>query len=226
MMLVTEVEMTFFDKYITRNMQKELRSKYAHIIMLWIAAMAYWTCYNRYHIAEYVKQHSFIACLWHGNFLMMPYLYAKIRKTSNMSFVTSAHEDGVMVEKYFKKFGLQSIRGSTGTHKGGTKALIQAIRELQLGRDIAVTPDGPKGPYKSIANGVLLMAMRSGVAICGCKVKPKRYWELKTWDKFCIPKPFSRIDYYITEPLFLSPDIEIDKAREMLRVYMQNLDSL
>ena len=85
MMLVTEVEMAFFDKYITRNKQKELRSKYAHIIMHWIAAMAYWTCYNRYHIAEYVKQHSFIACLWHGNFLMMPYLYAKIRKTYKMT---------------------------------------------------------------------------------------------------------------------------------------------
>ena len=88
------------------------------------------------------------------------------------------------------------------------------------------TPDGPKGPYKSIANGILMMAMRSGVGICGCKVQPSSYWELKTWDKFCIPKPFSRIDYYIQEPLFLPKDIEINEAKVLLENYMKVVDSL
>lgn len=218
--------MAFFDKYMDRNKQKQLRVKYGHIVMLCLSKLAYWTCRNRFYIADYAKNHSFIACLWHGNFLMMPYLYNKIRKTPNMSLVTSAHEDGIIVEKYFAHFGLQSIRGSTGVQKGGAKALIQAIRELQSGKDIAVTPDGPKGPYKSIANGVLSMATKSGVAICGCRVKPKKYWQLRTWDKFCIPKPFSRIDYFIAEPLFLSKELSVDEAKKMLEQYMQTLDSL
>ncbi|RDU65725.1 hypothetical protein CQA53_06075 [Helicobacter didelphidarum] len=215
-----------FDKFLDRNKQKEIRIKYGDNVMHIIAALAYYTCCNKFHISEHAKQNPFIACLWHGNFLMMPYLYRKIRNIPNMSLVTSAHEDGIIVERYFAKFGLTSIRGSTGIHKGGAKALIQAIRELRMGKDIAVTPDGPKGPYKSIASGILSMAMKSGVAICGCRVKPKDFWELKTWDRFCIPKPFSRIDYYIAEPLILSQNMEIEEAREKLMRYMQEIDSL
>ena len=154
---------------------------------------------------------------------MMPYLYAKARPTPNLSFITSAHNDGVIIEKYFSAFGLKAIRGSTGTDKGGARALISAIRALKQGEDLAVTPDGPRGPRKSIANGVLLMGMKSGVGICPCKIAPRRYWELRTWDKFCIPKPFTRIDYYIGEPLFLQPDCDLEKAREELRARMEGL---
>lgn len=218
--------MALFDKFLTREQQQKLKKRYMHKLMFGISKSIYATCSNRFHIADYVKNNNFIACLWHGNFLMMPYLYANIRTTPNMSLITAAHNDGAMVEQYFNQFGLHSIRGSTGTHKGGTKALIQAVRALKDGKDVAVTPDGPKGPYKSIANGILLMAMRSGVGICGCRVKPSSYWELRTWDKFCIPKPFSRIDYYIHEPLFLPKDIEIDEAKKILQEYMNKVDSL
>ncbi len=218
--------MALFDKYLTREQQQQIKIKYMHKLMFWISKSIYATCRNRFHITDYAKNNNFIACLWHGNFLMMPYLYAKIRNTPNMSLITSAHNDGVVVELYFKQFGLQAIRGSTGTHKGGIKALIQAVHALNEGKDVAVTPDGPKGPYKSIASGILLMAIRSGVGICGCRVKPSHYWELKTWDKFCIPKPFSRIDYYAHEPLFFPKDMDIKEAHMLLENYMKEVDSL
>ena len=208
--------MSFFDRFLTRERQQKLKRRYIHKVMLFISKTINITCPKRFHITDYVKD----------NFLMMPYLYAKAREIPNMCLITAAHNDGAMVEQYFEQFGLESIRGSTGTHKGGTKALIQAVRALKEGKDVAVTPDGPKGPYKSIANGILLMAMRSGVGICGCKVKPSAYWELKTWDKFCIPKPFSRIDYYIHKPLFLPQDIEIDEAKKILQEYMNEVDAL
>ncbi|MWV61442.1 DUF374 domain-containing protein [Helicobacter saguini] len=217
---------SIFDKFMNRDKQKQLRVKYGDIFMRFLASLAYFTCRNRYHICDYVREKPFIACLWHGNFLMMPYLYAKVRNPPKMSLVTSAHEDGVMVERYFAHFGLKSIRGSTSVRKGGARALMQAIRELRDGRDIAVTPDGPKGPAKSIANGILLMSLKSGVAICGCRVKPSRFWQLRTWDKFCIPKPFSRIDYYIAEPLMLDSNMDIDVAKRLLSEYMERLDSI
>lgn len=218
--------MSFFDKFLTRDRQKKLKRRYMHKIMLFLSKSINMTCRNRFHITAHVKDNNFIACLWHGNFLMMPYLYAKAREIPNMCLITAAHNDGAMVEQYFEEFGLHSIRGSTGAHKGGTRVLMQAVRALKDGKDVAVTPDGPKGPYKSIANGILLMAMRSGVGICGCKVQPSSYWELKTWDKFCIPKPFSRIDYYIHEPLFLPKDMEIDEAKKILQEYMSRVDAL
>ncbi len=218
--------MALFDKYLTRQQQQAIKIKYMPSAMFYISKAIYLSCKNEFHISEYAKKNNFIACLWHGNFLMMPYLYNQIKEIPNMSLITSGHNDGAVVELYFKKFKLESIRGSTGIERGGTKALIKSIGELKNGRDIAVTPDGPKGPYKSIANGILLMAMKSGVGICGCKVKPTRYWELKTWDKFCIPKPFSKIDYYINDPLFLPKNTEIEKAKNMLKNYMEKLEEL
>ncbi len=218
--------MALFDSFLTRQQQHILKIKFMPSLMFYISKTIYITCKNEFHISNYAKNNNFIACLWHGNFLMMPYLYAKIKDKPNMSLITASHNDGAVVELYFKKFQLDSIRGSTGVQKGGTKALIQAIRELKVGKDIAVTPDGPKGPYKSVANGILLMAIKSGVGICGCRVKPSRYWELKTWDKFCIPKPFSKIDYYVSEPLFFPRDIDIEEAKNRLICYMQKLDNL
>ena len=217
---------SIFDRLMDRNTHKAIRIKYGARFMRHLSSLIHLTCRNRYHISNYAMQKPFLACLWHGNFLMMPYLYRQARNVPNMSLVTSAHEDGIIVEQYFESFGLKSIRGSTGVNKGGAKALIQAIRELKDGRDLAVTPDGPKGPLKSIANGILLMSIKSGVPICGCRVKPSRFWQLKTWDRFCIPKPFSTIDYYIAEPLFLDKDIEIEEAKEKLRIYMEELDGM
>ena len=140
--------MSFFDRFLTRERQQKLKRRYIHKVMLFISKTINITCRKRFHITDYVKDNNFIACLWHGNFLMMPYLYAKAREIPNMCLITAAHNDGAMVEQYFEQFGLESIRGSTGTHKGGTKALIQAVRALKEGKDVAVTPDGPKGPYK------------------------------------------------------------------------------
>ncbi|RDU73658.1 DUF374 domain-containing protein [Helicobacter aurati] len=215
-------------EWLRNNIHRDIRREFAWNnlpkIMYFISKILYFTCTNRFHISNYAKEQNFIACLWHGNFLMMPYLYAKVRKKPNMSFITSAHNDGIIIEKYFHSFGLQAIRGSTGIDKGGTKALITAIRALKNGQDVAVTPDGPRGPYKSIANGILLMGIKSGIGICPCKISPKRYWELNTWDKFCIPKPFTSIDYYIGEPLFLSPTINLEEARNKLRESMQAID--
>lgn len=220
------VMMAPLDRYMSRETQKKLRNGYLHAVMYMFSKLCYKTCRNRFHISDYANSNSFIACLWHGNFLMMPYLYRKVRSNPNMVFVTSAHDDGDIIEKYFAKFGLEGIRGSRGIDKGGAKALIKAIRALREGKDLAITPDGPKGPYKSIANGILLMAMKSGVGICGCRVKPSRFWQMKTWDKFCIPKPFSRIDYYLGEPLFLTPDMDIEEAKDKLAQYMKKIDEL
>ncbi|STQ85918.1 DUF374 domain-containing protein [Helicobacter muridarum] len=211
---------------IHRDIRREFAWKNLPKIMRFISKIFYLTCKNKFHISNYVREQNFIACMWHGNFLMMPYLYAQVRDKPNMSFITSAHNDGIIIEKYFSSFGLNAIRGSTGIEKGGIKALIVAIRALKNGQDIAVTPDGPRGPYKSIADGILLMGMKSGVGICPCRISPKRYWELNTWDKFCIPKPFTRIDYYVGDPIFLSQNMDIEEARAKLKETMDIIDSL
>jgi lysophospholipid acyltransferase (LPLAT)-like uncharacterized protein len=78
--------------------------------------------------------------------------------------------------------------------------LISIIRELEAGREVAITPDGPKGPARKYAPGALIAAQRSGAAILPVVAVADRAWHLKSWDRFMIPKPFARITVAYGDP--------------------------
>lgn len=201
-----------------KKFKKKLLAKIAPFFIYICVWFIYLTCKNKFFISENAKKSNFIAAFWHGNFLMMPFLYKKIRSKPNMSLITSSHNDGAILESFFLFFGLRSIRGSS--NKGGIQALKTSLSRLKKGEDIAITPDGPLGPLHSIADGVIAMSIKSDVAICACKVISSKKWILKTWDKFEIPKPFSTIEYHLLEPLILKEnDISIDKeqAKQLLK---------
>jgi hypothetical protein len=77
--------------------------------------------------------------------------------------------------------------------------LIQSIKEIKSGYDLGITPDGPKGPRHEVHDGIVVMAQKAKVKIVLVEIKPSKYWQLKSWDKFVIPKPFGTIRYYISD---------------------------
>jgi lysophospholipid acyltransferase (LPLAT)-like uncharacterized protein len=83
------------------------------------------------------------------------------------------------------------VRGSST--RGAGRALLGLVREIESGRDIAVTPDGPRGPAKSFAPGALVVSQRTGARIVPVTAVAKSAWHLRSWDRFMIPKPFARI---------------------------------
>ena len=156
------------------------------------------TCKKRYHLRS-LPDEPIIISFWHGNLLMQPFLYRKARPKRRAWVMISEHFDGELIARVISFFGFGAVRGSP--KKGGAKALIAALRKLKEGDDIAITPDGPRGPIYSVAPGIVAMARKSGAPIVPFAFKTERFWRLKSWDRFVIPKPFSTIDFYIGEPI-------------------------
>lgn len=185
---------------------------------MWII---YLTSRNKFRISPQILDSNAIFVAWHGELLMLPFLYCKIRKKPNIFIIASEHFDAEIIVKICALFGFQSIRGSS--NKGGRRVLMQSFSKLKNGYDIALMPDGPRGPYHSVADGVVAMAQKTHIPIIVLQVKPKRFWELDSWDKFRIPKPFNVIEYYASTPFVLDSALEFEVARKM--IYKNMIDT-
>lgn len=145
---------------------------------------------------------------------MIPFLYAKYRKIPKAKILISSHFDGMLISKTVKYFGLKTIAGST--NRNATRVLIQGIKALNSGYDVGITPDGPKGPRHEVADGIIAMAKKTKRKIVLIKMKPTKFWQLNSWDKFIIPKPFGTLNYYATKPIDIS-NLEPEDARNLVK---------
>ena len=95
-----------------------------------------------------------------------------------------------------------------------------AVESLKKGKYVAMTPDGPRGPRYSMSLGPVRMASETGVKLIPVAINYSSYWELKSWDKFQIPKPWAKITYVIGEALHIPGELteeEVEQWREELR---------
>lgn len=137
--------------------------------------------------AEREAGRAVIITLWHGQ--MLPLLYQ--HRGEGVAILISEHRDGEIIARIATALGHRTVRGSTT--RGAGRALLSMVRQVESGQDIAVTPDGPRGPAKSFAPGALIVAQRTGAAIIPATVVARSAWRLGSWDRFMIPRPFTRI---------------------------------
>ena len=91
---------------------------------------------------------------------------------------------------------------------------MEMSRHLGGGGDIAITPDGPRGPNYNIAPGILRLAQHAGVGVVPVDIQLSRYWRIgKRWDALWIPKPFARITVIFRAPLEIKGDVEEESCR-------------
>jgi lysophospholipid acyltransferase (LPLAT)-like uncharacterized protein len=128
-----------------------------------------------------------IFALWHGE--LLPLLWHQ--RGENVAIVISEHRDGEIVARIAESLGYSTVRGSSS--RGGSRALIGLMREIDAGRDGAITPDGPRGPARVFAPGAAVAAQRTGALIAPIRAQSSSAWRLKSWDRFLIPKPFARV---------------------------------
>lgn len=140
------------------------------------------------------SERSFIFALWHGH--LLPLLW--FHRDQGVTVLISEHKDGELAARATEALGYGLIRGST-THGGG-RALISLVRELESGHEVAITPDGPRGPARKFAPGALVAAQRSDSFILPVAISASRSWRLRSWDRFMIPKPFARVTVAYGEP--------------------------
>jgi lysophospholipid acyltransferase (LPLAT)-like uncharacterized protein len=150
---------------------------------------------NETYIAEqHAQGNRLIYTLWHGELLPLLWLH----RHEGVAVVISEHRDGEIVARIAETLGYETIRGSTS--RGGSRALIGLMRALDNGRDVAVTPDGPRGPAHVFAPGAAIAAQRTGASILPTRASASRAWRLKSWDRFLVPKPFARVDVVYGTP--------------------------
>lgn len=181
------------------------------ILSLFIRVI-YLTNKKNFHIEGEVLKEPFLLAFWHGESLFAPFAFKKTFGLPVKSII-SDHKDGEIMRKTVEFFGIGSVRGSS--RKGGAKALIGAIKSFKEGSCIAITPDGPKGPLHSIASGIVMLSQKLDANIIVFTCCPQNYWQLKSWDKYKIPKPFSQIDFYYSAPFKLT-DLDEESAKSVL----------
>ena len=122
--------------------------------------------------------------------------------------VVSASRDGQYVADFIKQFGIGSLRGSSS--RRGANALLGAIHAINEKKNVAFTPDGPRGPRYVLKPGPVILASKTGAPILPVSINASRYWEIKSWDGFQIPKPGAKITMIIGETIKVPADLDAE----------------
>lgn len=191
-----------------------LLTRVAPFILQLFVRFIYITSKKVFHHPKELKEKVYIVSFWHGELLMQPFNYQKLKPNGKVSAMISEHKDGEAITRTVEYLGIHSIRGSST--RGGAKALIGAIKELKGGDDIAITPDGPKGPRFSVADGIVAIHKKTNAKILAFNCKPTKYWQFNSWDKFIVPKPFGTLEFYVSEPFSLD-DMDDTTAKEFVK---------
>lgn len=169
-----------------------------------------------------------IFCIWHNRLAMSLTCYRSYalprNPTSGMAALVSASKDGGFLAAILERFGVQPVRGSSS--RRGPQALLELTSWAAKGYDLAITPDGPRGPRYVIQDGIMSLAQLTGRPILPASYNLRWKIRLKSWDGFQIPLPFSRCDLRaekpITVPREATPE-ERDRIRAELQAVMMRL---
>ncbi|MGV3709833.1 MAG: lysophospholipid acyltransferase family protein [Gemmatimonas sp.] len=148
-----------------------------------------------------------IFTFWHGKMLG---LMAEHHRPTTV--LISDHRDGEIITQITRRFNLTAVRGSSS--KGAARALLQLSRTVNEARDIAITPDGPRGPRHTFAPGALVVSQRTGAPIILLASHVSSAWRLNTWDQFEVPKPFAKIVVAYGEPIVVASDSARDATAD------------
>jgi len=140
----------------------------------------------------------FFMC-WHE--VLLPCLWQ--HRGQGVVIVVSEARDGQYLSDLAQALGYRAVRGSST--RGGTRALLGAVRELKAGHSVAFTPDGPRGPRRELKPGVIVAAQRGGGVVVPIHAAATRAWRLNSWDRFMVPKPFAKVTVAYGLPFEVEP---------------------
>jgi len=143
--------------------------------------------------------------LWHETILMSVWHH----RDREVHVMISASRDGELITTIGKFFGYTAVRGSSS--KGGKEATREMVDYLKAGKRCAITPDGPRGPRREMKKGTVEIARLTGAPVVPFGFAAEHCWRLKSWDRFIIPKPFSRAVFVYGEPIRIPSEGGDDK---------------
>lgn len=186
-----------------------------------VAATLRWTLSSN--SLEMVRQaQPVIFAVWHNRQLIGPELYRRYFRSAmpfrRLASIASASRDGAIAARFLELSDTAAVRGSSS--RRGARALTELIDLARQGFDIAVTPDGPRGPRYEVKPGIIALAQHAQAPIIPICYHMSRKRVLRSWDGFQIPLPFSRCEIQVGEPLRVASDLD-DTARSDLAQELQ-----
>lgn len=148
------------------------------------------------------KGGNVVFVFWHGQ--LLPLVHA--HRDEGIVVLVSEHTDGEIITRIILQHGFGAARGSST--RGGTRGLRELLRAARSGKDLALTPDGPRGPARTMKPGALMAARMSGLPVVPLAVGASRAWYAKSWDRFMIPRPFSRVRIAYGAPVQVPRDAD------------------
>jgi lysophospholipid acyltransferase (LPLAT)-like uncharacterized protein len=152
----------------------------------------------------------FIYAFYHEVMLFPAYFWA----WPEMQILISDHRDGEMITQVVRRLGFGVVRGSST--RGGARALREMSHRVDRGH-LCVTPDGPRGPRRSVQAGMIYLSSRTGLPIVGAGMAFQKPWRAKSWDRFAVPRPFGAACCVVPAPVVVPADADRDVIEEYRR---------
>lgn len=159
----------------------------------------------------------YVVAFWHE--CILGALHCRWRKPTTA--MISRSNDGEIVAKVVQLYGAGTARGSS--HRGSTAVLRELLREVRDGKNLAVTPDGPKGPRRIVKDGVVYAAKMTGLPVVPFHFTARSKKRLRSWDRMIVPRPFSRAVYLYGEPIAVPRDGDVEEWRLKIEKAMNEL---
>lgn len=201
------------------------------IVKLMISSF-WWTCRvekivgDDYAKALIEKGEPIIPCYWHQMHIFGSWYMRKLQQRGlKIGFLISPSVDGEVPAKIVESWGAVAIRGSS--NRTGARALKDMYNTIVKDKVSPVTTsDGPTGPVHEFKQGAVMLAQLTQSPMLPVAYSASRYWELKTWDKFIIPKPFSRIVIAVGKPHYIDKKSTAEKLEEERRRMETDMNNL
>lgn len=194
------------------------------VLVVWLmralAVTLRWCVEDRCGVTRGDCKKPVIGVFWHNRLLVVPILYGRFCLERRGHCLTSPSGDGEIIAGVMDRFDIGSVRGSSS--RRGFLAMREMAKVLKSGEDIAITPDGPRGPKYGLNPGIAKLAQITDTPVMPIHIGYSSYWEIKSWDAFRIPKPFAQVKI-VFGPLYTVCPTKGADAFEAERVRLETL---
>ncbi len=153
-----------------------------------------------------------------------PFVLKRYLPARQGAALISTSRDGAILADLVERFGFEVVRGSSS--KKGASAIRRLAEVIASGRDVVITPDGPRGPAYELGQGIVFLAQQSGAQVVPVNMEYSSCWRLKSWDRFILPKPFSSVRVIFGPPHRVGAtrtEEEFERERQRLQTAMIQL---
>jgi lysophospholipid acyltransferase (LPLAT)-like uncharacterized protein len=194
----------------------------------WLTAVGYWLLQiwartlrfeleDRAGVADTPPNERYIGALWHNRLLLLPFILHRYLPQRRGAALISASRDGAILADLVERFGYDTVRGSSS--RKGASAIRQLGEVIAGGSDVVITPDGPRGPAYVLGQGIIYLAQQSSTEVIPINMEYSSSWRVNSWDRFILPKPFSKVRVIFDRPHRVAATItEAEFETERLRL--------